>query len=162
VFGASEPAPSVLLNNTYGTVTLGHPLEAASTLNRLQAIAKLPLLNTADFETGVGMRIQGGTTFPEGDGLAFNRARRAAGMKPAITGLESRALGIHVDFAPVADVNNNARNPVINTRSFGESRRLVGRWHRPSRADCATPADRHAQALSQARRYRRRQPSRLP
>jgi beta-N-acetylhexosaminidase len=126
VFGASEPAPAVLLNSTYGTVTLGHPLEAASTLNRLQAIAKLPLLNTADFETGVGMRILGGTTFPKAMAFGAARDERLAFEAGRITGVESRAIGIHVDFAPVADVNNNARNPVINTRSFGEDPALVG------------------------------------
>lgn len=117
VFGASELAPPVLLNPAYGTVTLGQPLAAASTLNRLQAIAKVPLLNTADFEAGVGFRIMGATSFPRlmafgaaGDEtLAFEAGR--------VTGVETRALGVHVNFAPVVDVNNNPRNPVINTRS---------------------------------------------
>lgn len=126
VFGASEPAPAVLLNPFYGTVTLGHPLEAASTLNRLQAIAKVPLLNTADFETGVGMRILGGTVFPKAMAFGAARDERLAFEAGKITAAESRAIGIHVDFAPVADVNNNARNPVINTRAFGEDPALVG------------------------------------
>jgi beta-N-acetylhexosaminidase len=127
VFGASEPAPAVLLNPTYGTVTLGQPLEAASTLNRLQTISKLPLLNTADFETGVGFRIQGATTFPRA--MAFGAAgdEKLAYEAGRITGEEARALGVHVNFAPVVDVNNNPRNPVINTRSFGEDPALVGR-----------------------------------
>jgi beta-glucosidase-like glycosyl hydrolase len=127
VFGASEPAPAVLLNPTYGTVTLGQPLEAAATINRLQAISKLPLLNTADFETGVGFRIQGATTFPRA--MAFGAAGddQLAYEAGRATGEEARALGIHVNFAPVVDVNNNPRNPVINTRSFGEDPALVGR-----------------------------------
>jgi beta-N-acetylhexosaminidase len=127
VFGASEPAPAVLLNPTYGTVTLGQPLEAASTLNRLQAISKLPLLNTADFETGVGFRIQGATTFPRA--MAFGAAgdEKLAYEAGRVTGEEARALGVHVNFAPVVGVNNNPRNPVINTRSFGEDPALVGR-----------------------------------
>jgi beta-N-acetylhexosaminidase len=127
VFGGTELAPAVLLNPTYGTVTLGQPLEAASILNRLQAISTVPLLNTADFEAGVGFRIAGATAFPRAmafgaagdDQLAFDAGR--------VTGEEARALGIHVNFAPVVDVNNNARNPVINTRSFGEDPVLVGR-----------------------------------
>ena len=127
VFGASEPAPSVLLNPTYGTVTLGQPLEAASILNRLQAISQLPLLNTADFEAGVGFRIMGATAFPRA--MAFGAARDEKLVFEAgrITGEEARALGVHVNFAPVVDVNNNPRNPVINTRSFGENPELVGR-----------------------------------
>ncbi len=127
VFGGTERAPSVLLDPNYGTVILGQPLEAASILNRLQALSALPLLNTADFEAGVGFRISGATVFPRqmavgaaGDEqLAFNAAR--------VTATEARALGVHVDFSPLADVNNNARNPVINTRSFGEEPDAVGR-----------------------------------
>ena len=127
VFGATEPAPGVLLNPTYGTVTLGQPFAAASTINRLQAIAKLPLLNTADFETGVGFRIQGATAFPRA--MAFGAAgdEKLAYEAGRVTGEEARALGVHVNFAPVVDVNNNPRNPVINTRSFGEDPALVGR-----------------------------------
>jgi beta-N-acetylhexosaminidase len=126
VFGGTEPAPSVLLNPTYGTVTLGQPLAAASTLNRLQAIAKLPLLNAADFEGGAGFRIAGATLFPRA--MAFGAAgdERLAFEAGRIAAVESRAMGVHVDFAPVADVNNNPRNPVINTRSFGEEPQKVG------------------------------------
>lgn len=126
VFGGSEPAPAVLLNPAYGTVTLGQPLAAASTLNRLQALARVPLLNAADFEGGVGFRIAGATLFPRA--MAFGATGDAALAERAgrIAGLESRALGVHVNFAPVADVNNNARNPVINTRSFGERPAAVG------------------------------------
>jgi beta-N-acetylhexosaminidase len=127
VFGASEPVPPVLLNPSYGSVTLGQPIEAASILNRLQAVAKVPLLNTADFEAGVGFRIMGATSFPRA--MAFGAARddKLAFEAGRVTGEEARALGVHVNFAPVVDVNNNARNPVINTRSFGEDPALVGR-----------------------------------
>src|SRR6476646_6472225 len=120
VFGGAEPAPAVLLNPTYGTVTLGQPLEAASIVNRLQALSPIPLLNSADFETGVGFRIAGATTFPRA--MAFGAAQDEALAYDAgrVTGEEARALGVRVNFAPVVDVNNNPRNPVINTRSFGE------------------------------------------
>ena len=129
VFGGTERAPAVMLNNTYGTVTLGQPLAAAATLNRLQNASVIPLLAASDFETGVGFRIAGGTSFPRA--MAFGAAydeelARAAGR---ITGQEGRAIGIHMNFAPVSDVNNNARNPVINTRSFGEVPASVGRMN---------------------------------
>jgi len=127
VFGASELAPSVLLNPTYGTVTLGQPLEAASILNRLQAMAAVPLLNTADFEAGVGFRIMGATAFPRAMAFGAARDEKLAFEAGRVTGEEARALGIHVNFAPVVDVNNNPRNPVINTRSFGEDPVQVGR-----------------------------------
>jgi beta-N-acetylhexosaminidase len=125
-FGGEEPVPQVLLNPTYGPNVLGQPLAMASMLNRLQAISQLPLLTASDFEWGVGMRIAGGTTFPRAmafgaagdEGLAFESGR--------ITASEGRALGVHVNFAPVADVNNNPRNPVINIRSFGEDPARVG------------------------------------
>jgi beta-N-acetylhexosaminidase len=126
VFGGSEPIPRVLLNPTYGSVTLGQPLEAASLLNRLQAISPVPLLNTADFEAGVGFRIAGATAFPRA--MAFGAAgdETLAYEAGRVTGVEARALGVHVNFAPVVDVNNNPRNPVINTRSFGEDPARVG------------------------------------
>ena len=120
VFGGREAAPDVLLNPTYARTSLGRPLAAASLLNRLQAIARTPLLVTADFETGVGFRMAGATTFPRA--LAFGAAGdpRLAYEAARITAIEARAIGVHVNFAPVVDVNNNPRNPVINTRSFGE------------------------------------------
>ena len=126
VFGASEPIPPVLLNPTYGAVVLGHPLEAAATLNRLQRLSRVPLLNAADFEFGVGMRIAGGTQFPRA--MAFGAAGDPALAEQAgrIVAEESRAIGVGIDFGPVADVNNNPRNPVINTRSFGEDPARVG------------------------------------
>jgi len=126
MFGGTEPAPNVLLNPTYGTVILGQPLAAASTLNRLQDLATWPLLNAADFESGAGFRIAGATAFPRE--MAFGAAsdERLTFEAGRIAAQESRALGIHVDFAPVVDVNNNPRNPVINTRSFGEDPARVG------------------------------------
>jgi beta-N-acetylhexosaminidase len=120
VFGASQPAPPVLLNPSYGTVILGHPLSAAFLLNRLQAMSSVPLLNAADFETGVGFRVSGGTSFPRQMAMGAAGDERLVREEARITGLEARALGVHVNFAPVADVNNNPRNPVINTRSYGE------------------------------------------
>jgi hypothetical protein len=64
VFGALVPAPPVLLNPAYGTVILGQPFPAAVLANRLQALSSVPLLNTADFEAGVGIRIAGATRLP--------------------------------------------------------------------------------------------------
>jgi beta-N-acetylhexosaminidase len=126
VFGGSEPIPGVLLNPTYGSVILGQPLEAASMHNRLQAISPVPLLNSADFETGVGMRINGATTLPKA--MAFGAAgdEKLAYEAGRISGAEARAIGVQVNFAPVVDVNNNSRNPVINVRSFGEDPSRVG------------------------------------
>ena len=126
MFGASELAPPVLLNPAYGTVTLGQPLEAASTAEPAAGLSAIPLLNTADFEAGVGFRIMGATAFPRA--MAFGAAgdETLAFEAGRVTGVEARAIGVHVNFAPVVDVNNNPRNPVINTRSFGEDPAQVG------------------------------------
>jgi beta-N-acetylhexosaminidase len=126
MFGGTEPAPNVLLNPTYGTVILGQPLAAASILNRLQDLAKTPLLNAADFESGAGFRLAGATAFPREMAFGAANDERLTFEAGRIAAQESRALGIHVDFAPVVDVNNNPRNPVINTRSFGEDPARVG------------------------------------
>ncbi|MEO8682781.1 MAG: glycoside hydrolase family 3 N-terminal domain-containing protein [Vicinamibacterales bacterium] len=125
-FGGTEAVPQVMLNPTYGAVILGQPLELASLFNRLQSISALPLLTAADFEWGAGMRLNGATKFPRA--MAFGAAGDPALAYEAgkITAQESRGLGVHVDFGPVADVNNNARNPVINVRSFGEDPASVG------------------------------------
>ncbi len=125
-FGGVEPVPALMLNGTYGPTILGQPLELAAILNRLQAISALPLIVAGDFEHGVGMRINGATRFPRA--MAFGAAGDPALVREAarLTAVESRALGVHVNFAPVADVNNNPRNPVINIRSFGEDPVQVG------------------------------------
>jgi len=123
VFGASIPAPQVLLNPGYGTVVLGQPFPVAFLTNRLQAMSSVPLLNTADFEAGVGFRLAGATIFPRQMALGAIRTGddvRLVREAARATAVEARALGVHVNFAPVADVNNNPRNPVINTRAYGE------------------------------------------
>jgi beta-N-acetylhexosaminidase len=127
VFGGAEAAPDVLLDANYGSTRLGQPLMAASILNRLQAISPYPLLNSADFETGAGFRLEGATNFPRN--MAFGAAgdERLAYEAGRITAMESRAIGVQVNFAPVVDVNNNPRNPVINTRSYGEDPVMVGK-----------------------------------
>ena len=125
-FGGEEQVPQVLLNPTYGPIILGQPLALASMINRLQAVAQVPLLTAADFEWGVGMRISGGTRFPRAMAFGATGDLQMAVEAARITATEGRALGVHVNFAPVADVNNNPRNPVINIRSFGEDPSRVG------------------------------------
>lgn len=127
IFGGSEPVPVMLPDHRYGSVVLGHPLAAASVLNRLQEASALPLLNAADFEAGVAFRIQGGTRFPRQMAVAAAGDEPLAEEAARITAVEARALGVHLNFSPVADVNNNARNPVINTRAFAGDPERVGR-----------------------------------
>ena len=102
------------------------PYEAAELLNRLQQDSKLPLLISADFERGVTMRLQGATEFPHA--MAFGAAGKLdyAEAFGRITAQEARAVGVHWNFFPDADVNSNPVNPIINTRSFGEDPQQVG------------------------------------
>jgi beta-N-acetylhexosaminidase len=102
------------------------PYEAAMLLNRLQADSKLPLLVAADFERGLSTRLMGSTVFPHA--MAFGAAGRPEHAETfgRITAEEARAVGVHLNFFPVADVNSNPKNPIINTRSFGEDPTLVG------------------------------------
>jgi beta-N-acetylhexosaminidase len=120
-------------------ITQGPPLEMASKLNILQAQAKVPLLVTADMEHGPGQILQTGyilpygldngsaTRFPPVMALGAARDEKYAFELGRITALEGRAVGVHVVFAPVVDVNNNPANPIINTRSYGEDPALVRR-----------------------------------
>jgi beta-N-acetylhexosaminidase len=102
------------------------PYEAAELLNRLQRESKLPLLFAADFERGVSMRLMGTTVFPHAMAFGGDGNPEDAETFGRITAEEARAIGIHWNFFPDADVNSNAANPVINTRSFGEDPRQVG------------------------------------
>lgn len=103
----------------------GEPLAQASLVNDLQGRSRLPLLIAQDMEWGAGMRIEHATTFPRTMALGATRDPDLAYAAGYYTGLEARALGTHQVFAPVADVNNNPHNPIINVRSFGEDPVLV-------------------------------------
>lgn len=120
------------------SMSLGTPIEVADKLNYLQRRARVPLLVTADLEPAL-MRLEtaifphyllqtgGATAFPTAMAIAATgRDEDAYDVARAIA-REARAVGIHVNFAPVVDVNNNPNNPVINTRSFGEDPERVAR-----------------------------------
>lgn len=102
------------------------PYEAAELLNQLQRDSKLPLLIAADFELGLSNRLNGATAFP--NAMAFGAAGKLeyAETFGRITAQEARAIGVHWNFFPVADVNSNPDNPIINTRSFGSDPQQVG------------------------------------
>src|SRR5258705_8963357 len=118
-------------------ISVGSPTEIAAKLNALQSASPLPLLVGADLETGAAFRARGGyflpnaidlggaTNFPYQMGIGASRDSALAYAMGKVTALEGRALGIHMAFAPVVDVNNNPKNPVISLRSFGENPQLV-------------------------------------
>src|SRR5215467_2103827 len=96
--------------------------------NQLQAKAKLPLLVGADFERGSAMRLDEGTSFPTQMAIAAGGDARDAYTMGKITAMEARQAGVQWIYAPVADVNNNPGNPIINTRSFGEDPERVSEF----------------------------------
>ena len=121
------------------TISVGSPIEVAAKLNALQSMSKVPLLVGADLEAGAGFRARGGyfvpnaidlggaVVFPPEMGLGATRDTTLAYEQGRLTALEGRALGIHIAYAPVLDVNNNPANPVINTRSYSEDPVLAAR-----------------------------------
>ncbi|MEO2159203.1 MAG: glycoside hydrolase family 3 N-terminal domain-containing protein, partial [bacterium] len=120
-------------------VSVGSPSEVAVKLNGLQNHSEYPLLVAADLETGAGFRFGGGvdgptnivlggaTMFPSLMAFGATGDPELAYELGRITGLEAKAIGVHVPFAPVLDVNNNPENPIINIRSFGEDPAEVAR-----------------------------------
>jgi len=105
----------------------GGPVREVKMYNRLQGASKIPLLIGMDAEWGLGMRLDSTLSFPrqmtlgaiQNDSLIYAMGKEIA--------RQSRRIGIHVNFAPVVDVNNNPSNPVINNRSFGEDKENVER-----------------------------------
>jgi len=105
----------------------GGPVREINLTNKIQAVSKIPLLVSMDAEWGVAMRLDSvpvfprqmtlGALSPENDKLICEMGREVAN--------QCKQLGIHINFAPVVDVNNNAKNPVINSRAFGENREKV-------------------------------------
>ncbi|MES2627464.1 MAG: glycoside hydrolase family 3 N-terminal domain-containing protein, partial [Bacteroidota bacterium] len=105
----------------------GGPVRQANLTNRWQSIARVPLMLSMDAEWGLAMRLDSVSRFPKqmtlgalpSDTLVYQMGREIA--------LQCQRIGMQVNFAPVADVNNNPANPVINMRSFGEGKELVTR-----------------------------------
>ncbi len=105
----------------------GSPKREISLTNRIQAVSKIPLVVSIDGEWGVAMRLDSVRAFPRQMALGAlseedNRLIYEMGIE---VGRQCQELGVHINFAPCVDINNNAQNPVINSRSFGENRELV-------------------------------------
>jgi beta-N-acetylhexosaminidase len=97
-------------------------------LNALQQSSDVPLLVAADMERGMNFRIRRGVVpLPSAMAVGATRSEDDARFTGQVTAREGRALGVHWAFAPVADVNSNPANPIINVRSYGEDPELVGR-----------------------------------
>jgi beta-N-acetylhexosaminidase len=141
-FNGRSPSYFELLNNIrqyhIGSLAMSAPpqgrrrdisrrYEVITLLNQLQEESKLPLLVAGDFERGVlPAHLFGTTVFPHA--MAFGAAGNLAYAEEfgRITAQESRALGVHWNLFPVADVNSNPANPIIGTRAFGANPEQVG------------------------------------
>jgi beta-N-acetylhexosaminidase len=106
----------------------GAVYESVILMNRMQQHAKYPLLISADLEAGSGMRFEDTINFPWNMAVGATGNPEFARRQGEITAREARALGVQQIFAPVVDVNNNAANPVINVRSYGEDPAEVARF----------------------------------
>src|SRR5437762_8389591 len=119
----------VVDNHVGGIILFRGPVyESVVLVNRMQELAKYPLLVSADLEAGSGMRFDDTVNFPWNMAIAATGNPDYARRAGELTAGEARAMGIQQIYAPVSDVNNNAANPVINVRSYGEDPNDVGRF----------------------------------
>ncbi len=105
----------------FGLINRSEPHALVAFLNRMQRAAKIPLLNAGDFERGMSMRVESDALFPHNMAFAATGSTEYSRIEGEITARQARALGVPWIFAPVADVNNNPDNPIINIRSYGEN-----------------------------------------
>ncbi len=142
----------VLVNVANGRLLRrAEPFRLAAFLNNMQRIAPVPLIVAGDFERGASMRVDGTTVFPHA--MAFGAADdpELTRYQGEVTAKEARALGVHWLFYPVADVNSNPDNPVINIRSFGEDPQLVSKHVRAFIE--GAQQDKHNRVLTTAKHF---------
>jgi beta-N-acetylhexosaminidase len=127
--GAFKELRHQIVDNHVGGIILfrGPVYESVVIVNRMQQLAKYPLLISADLEAGPGMRFDDTVNFPWNMAVGATANPEFARRQGELTAREARALGIQHIYAPVADVNNNAANPVINVRSYGEDPESVAK-----------------------------------
>jgi len=137
-------------DNKVGGIILfrGPVYESVILVNRMQQLARYPLLVSADLEAGAGMRFDDTVNFPWNMAVGATGNPEYARRQGEITAREARALGVQQIFAPVVDVNNNAANPVINVRSYGEDPADVARF-----AAAFTEGAQNAGAIATAKHF---------
>ncbi len=112
----------ILINVSNGRqIVKAEPYALGAFINRMQRIATTPLMVGGDFERGASMRVEGTTVFPHAMAFGATGDPAFSRVEGEVTAREARALGIQWVYYPVADVNNNPDNPIINIRSFGEN-----------------------------------------
>ena len=100
----------------------GHPSIQANLINKYQNISEIPLMISMDAEWGVGMRLDSVPKFPWNMSLGAIRDDLLIEKIGSEIGNQFKRLGIHMNFAPVIDINTNSKNPIIGNRSFGENK----------------------------------------
>ena len=117
----------LILNHQVGGLIFmqGTPQSQAMLTNQFQQTSQVPLLIAMDAEWGLGMRLTGVKDFPRSMLLGATRDSQLVFKTGAAIAAQCNRIGVHVDFAPVIDVNSSPNNPVINARSFGEEKRQV-------------------------------------
>lgn len=116
----------ILVNWSNGRVIQkAEPYALGAFINRMQRMAKIPLMVSGDFERGASMRVAGTTVFPHAMAFGATGDPAFTRYEGEVTAREARALGVQWVYYPVADVNNNPDNPIINIRSFGENPEAV-------------------------------------
>jgi len=118
-----EIADIIKTNHLGGLIfSLGNVKDQAIATNRFQSISKVPLLIGMDAEWGIGMRLDDAFSFPFNMTLGAIENNKLIYEVGERIGVHSKRLGVHINFAPVVDINTNPNNPVIGSRSFGENK----------------------------------------
>ncbi len=114
----------LIKNNGIGGVIFfqGGPVRQAQLTNHYQALSKVPLFVAMDAEWGLGMRLDSTMSFPKQMTLGAIQDNTSIYKMGVEIGKQCKRLGVHINFAPVIDINSNAANPVIGVRSFGEDK----------------------------------------
>lgn len=105
----------------------GTPRDVAGLLNRLQRVAKVPILMTADFEGGPGQQVTGATEYPGNMAFAATRSDSLVYRATSLAAREGRAMGIHLTYSPAVDISWRPENPAEGVRSFGGDIELTAR-----------------------------------
>ncbi len=127
-FNQEQIEPLIKNHQIGGLIFMQGTAEAQVKLtNKYQQMAQVPLLIGMDAEWGLGMRLTGVKNFPRQMMLGATRDTQLMYAVGKAIASQCKRIGVHVDFAPVVDVNNNPANPVINFRSFGEDKEWVSK-----------------------------------
>lgn len=108
----------------------GNTKEQSDMIKHLQKITKVPLFISGDYENGLGMRIDDAIKFPHNMALGATNKSEFAYQVGRTTAIEGKKLGINFNLAPVADINDNPLNPIINIRAYSQDKKTVSAFVR--------------------------------